>query len=226
MATFLQLAQAVARESGTGPANSAPASVVGQIGRQAKFVEWTKAAWLDIQNSRSAWFFLQGEMEVQTIPGAARYTRASFTLPRLMKWPRELTIYDTAAGPADEASLTPIPWSEFYRSKLRGVILQDVPNCFSVSNANELVLYPTPDRAFTLRGEYRKTPQTLEANDDIPDMPEEHHQAIVWRALVMLSEHDESAGQNPVWIAESRRSLNELERDQLPEITIGGGPLA
>lgn len=230
---FLELCQSTAKESGTIEGDARPTSVLNQIGRLAKIVRWTAQAYEAIQNSRSDWRWMRAEFEKQTNPGQARYAAGSWAIDRFADWVYDgsyeesgFSVYETARGPADESTLRFLPWDEFYRYKLRGAQIPQRPVFFSVSDSGEFVLSPTPDKAYTVRGRYRKTPQILVADTDVPEMPVAHH-PLIWRqALVYLADSDESVYQNPLWrmwVAESRGNLN---RDQLPRAFISAGPLA
>lgn len=229
MATFLDLAQAVARDSGT-VSGAQPVSVSGQSGRLAKIVQFTAEAWTDIQNSRSAWAWMRKEFEGVTIAGTAEYTAAAWNIPDLAAWIVEagsVTLYDQAIGTADEGEIVPIGWDRYRIIYGRGAQVQRRPVACTVKPSNgALLLGPAPDGVYVVRGEYRAAPQVLTANTDVPTLPVRFHDAIKWRALQLLAEHDEAPTAMATAAANYRRVVGELERDQLPQITIGGGPLA
>ena len=228
---FLELVQRVARESGTIPGENQPASVVGTTGRLARMVHWTNDAWRGIQRSRTDWRWMQGEFEGSLTAGSARYTSASFNLTRFARWrvngPTEdrFSLYDPTIGVTDEGQLIFVPWDTFYVTKLRGSIDANRPAYFSVSPAREFVVSPTPDKTYTVRGPYQKSAQTLTANTDIPEMPEDFHDLIVWEALKLMGIYDEATVSQPFWSVEAIKRRSELLIDQLPRITTAG-PLA
>lgn len=229
---FLELAQRVAAESGT-VSGTQPTSVENQTGRLAKIVNWTAWAWTDIQNRRTQWRWMRGEFEKQTLAGTARYTSSSWALTSFADWMTtgdetedRWSCYLTSEGAAGEGPLYFEDWDLFYRVRLRGPAQQGRPIYFSVSPAGELVFSPTPDAVYTIRGPYRKGPWTLTANTDTPDMPVRFHMAIVYRALVLLGEHDEAFGQAGYWNGRYEGVLFDLERDQLPAIRDGSEAIA
>lgn len=228
MATFLELAQKLARESGTVSGNL-PSSVVNQTGRLAKIVHWTADAWQVIQNRRNAWLWMRGEFEGTSTAGAGRYTAASFGIERWAEWiiePDTVTLYKQSAGIADEGPILYLPWHLYRRLYERGVQNENRPIHFSVSPAGEFCLGPKPDGAYVIRGEYRKTPQRLVANEDVPEMPARFHDAIVFQALLLMAEHDEGGIHMATAMRRYREIMGDLERDQLPRIEIGAGALA
>lgn len=229
MSTFLELCQKVARESGT-VSGTLPSTVVSQSGRLAKVVYWTNDAWRQIQNRRNAWLWMRAEFTGTLTSGAPRYTAAgSFSLTRWAAWILEkdtVTIYKTSLGVADETQLLYMPWHQYRRSFERGTQTSNRPNFYSVSPAGELCFGPRPDDTYTVRGEYRKSPQALAANTDTPELPDRFHEIVAWYAFILLAEHDEAGLHIAVAQRRFRDLMNDLERDQLPQIEISAGALA
>lgn len=229
---YLSLCQMVARESGT-VSGTLPSSVAGQTGRLSKIVFWTNDAWRQIQNRRNAWRWMRAEFgapDAVTVAGTKRYTSASFNLTRWAEWITEedtVSSYLQSTGVADEQPLLFMPWSLWKRTYDRGEQQQDRPIHYTISPAGEFCIGPTPDDTYVIRGEYRKSPQSLTANDDVPELPARFHDIIAWYALLLLAEHDEG-GQLP--LARAGRNYNtlmdDLERDQLPQLVIGANALA
>jgi hypothetical protein len=231
MSTFLQLCEDVARESGA--AGRAPVSVVGQTGRAAKVVDWVRDAWIEIQNQRDSWSFLQGEWTGTLTPGTAVYTAASFEIPRFARWggdtpvSRSVTLRDPDQDAGQEAPITQLTDPDWRRRYFVGAHAQGRPVHYAILPDDSIAFGATPDKAYLMRGEYRKSPQILEANGDIPDMPERFHRAIVWQAIMFMAEHDEGA----FAIQTAQRRLNpimhQMHRDLLPRMTFSAvRPLA
>ncbi len=227
MSTFLQLCQMVARESGT-VSGTQPAAVTNQTGRLGKIVFWTIEAWTQIQNRRSAWFWMDTEFSGTTTASSPRYTASSFSLTRWAKWiteERTLSMYLQATGVSDEGYLRFIPWTQWKQKYNFGTQTNNRPAEYSVSPAGELCFGPIPDDTYVVRGRYRKSAQTLAANGDIPEMPERFHDLIGWEALLLLQEHDEATIPIATAIRRRRELTSDLERDELPQIELPG-PIA
>jgi hypothetical protein len=226
MSTFLEIAQMAARESGT-ISGTLPTAVTGQTGRLLKFVNWVQIAWTKIQNERAGWLWMQGEFEATTTASTARYTSSSFSLSRLATWPKEgMTLYRQSLGRADEGALPFIDWTRFKRSYDVGVPVEGKPVHYSISPANEICFGPVPDATYVVRGPYRKTPQALAANGDIPEMPLRFHDLIAWYANMLMAETDEAELHIAVNARRYRDLRGDLERDQLEEFDFIGEPLA
>jgi hypothetical protein len=87
------------------------------------------------------------------------------------------------------------------------------------------MLGPTPDDAYVITGEYYKTIQKLTADGDIPELPSDYHEIIMWKALLLLDEHDEAVAAASFAERNYRNLMRELQRDQLPRVRTQG-PLA
>lgn len=226
MATYLELAQELARESGSfDPALLT--SVTGLTGRPAKVVNWVNKAYLNIQNSRRDWGWLISPWEDDLIPGSAVYTPQSFNLTRFSTWMTDrdwflpVTLYDPVTGVADEGPLREVShelWKTMYDRGDQSNFMRPVD--YAISPRNEIVFGPAPDKAYVVRGQYLKGPQILVNSTDVPEMPSRFHDMIVWEAqrLMLLSDGDYSDSQFPMLEMVGLR--HELELDQLPEITI------
>lgn len=228
MASFLELCQMVARESGT-ISGTLPSSVLSQTGRLAKIVSWTNSAWMDIQNQRTTWLWMRKEFFGDTIANTSRYTPAAWNITDLARWITDddsTTMYDTTIGVSDEGAITFTPWPEWKSRYDRGTQTPNRPVEYTITAANEVALGPLPDAVYRVRGEYVKTPQTLAANADIPELPARFHTIIAWRALMLMAGHDEAPTTYASAKTEFDRIMFDLERDQLPSWGSGAGPLA
>lgn len=229
MSTYLELVQDLARQSGTLAGGVNLASIAGVTGRADKLVFWIKRAWEDVQNQRD-WNFLKGEFEASLTGGTNRYTAASFNLAeRFKRWETDTpfyqptTIYDPDIGQSDETALRLIAYDVWRSSYDRGAHDAARPVVYAVSPSGDLCFGPTPDKTYTLRGEYRKGPQILAANGDTPEAPTHLHQIVVHRAMVLMGASDES----PITITtaqnEYKRLFAAMCHECLPNLDLSRG---
>jgi hypothetical protein len=233
---FLQLVQDLARQSGTLAGGTALSSVVAQTGRADKLVNWISSAWVDIQNEKQGkWNWLRGEFQAPLTIGQSRYTATDLGLTRFSAWEVEtrrfepFTTYDPSIGQRDESEIGQIDYS-LWRSKYdRRTHDANRPIEWALSPANELCVGTKPDKAYVLRGEYWKSPQELSANDDAPEVAVRHHKAIVYKAMMLMAESDESIATFNM----AERKYGELyanlcnDRTCLPHVSVrAAGPLA
>lgn len=225
MATFLQLVNDLERESGTIQKGSRLATVANAPARQEKMVEWVAEAWRLIQIERADWPWMRCEFEGPLIPGMSRYNGMALGITDFSRWVNRAryepyTLYDPLLGRKDEHRLRFIGWREFKERWDRGVHDAQRPTDVAVSPDGKLCVGATPDKPYTLRGEYHCAAQVLVANSDVPKLPEEHHGIIVWRALMLLGEHDES----PFTIATAKSKydsgLRALVNASMEEVTL------
>lgn len=222
--TFLELCQAVARESGT-ISGVRPTTTVGQTGREAKIVAWVQESWRRIQTSRRGWLWRRGEFTASIGTGSQRYTATGLAITDWKRWITDadsLTVYLTSTGVSDEGSVPYIDFDRYRAMYERGDRGDGSrPVHWSISPSGELC-FPKLDATYTVRGLYDKALQALSEDADEPDMPEDYHDIIVWDALSLLAEHDE--GETHIVINRGRRDqmFKDLCADQLPRVSLAG----
>ena len=231
---FLALVQDLARQSGTLAGGTSIASVSGVSGRADKLVNWIQSAWQDIQNARR-WNWLRDDFELPVLAATARYTAASMNLDRFGSWAedsryfRHMTIYDPDIGQSDEQELAQISYEDWKIRYGRGTHTANRPIEWAISPSAEFLLGPTPDKEYTVMGEYWKSAQSLSANADTPESPERYHKAIVYRAMQIMAGSDESVPTLQRANLEFGRLYNAMCSDPTclrPWSIHGDGPLA
>lgn len=231
MATFLELVRDVARESGTLAGGIALPTVANPTARADKLISWTRKAWVNLQNDRQDWPWMIREFSYAIAISDNRYTPADLGITRFSVWrgdrPRfpTFTLYDPAIGKKDEGAIHQVDYDTWRFQYGRGAPDPNRPIIWAISPMNEIVLGPTPDKAYILSGEYRVAPQVLAIDTDVPELPEQYHNAIVCEALKLLGFGDESPTSQTA-ISEYVLAHQNLMRDFLPEIMLGGDPVA
>ncbi|WP_226018414.1 hypothetical protein [Novosphingobium sp. FKTRR1] len=214
------------RESGTIQQGSRLTTVVGALGRQEKMVNWIAEAWRMVQTGRSDWPFMAGEFEGTINAGAARMTAAALGIANFAGWGRRstlyqpFTIYDPAIGRSSEQELQMIPWQQYKMRWDRAVHTPLRPCEVSFDQQQRICFGPTSDGTYTVRGEYRRAPQILSVDTDVPILPEQHHEIIVWRAVMLMGDHDEAPAVVQTGTAKYQRALRDLVDDIMEEVTL------
>jgi len=232
MSTFLQLCQTVGSESGT-ITDGKLTTVSGQTGRLAKVVRWTNRAWRNIQTAHAGWLWMRSDFTGGTSEDTRTYSGSdlgvSSRFGEFIYSGREdegrYSIYKSATGVSDERPLIYRPYDYFYAVLMRGTQTSGYPRYFTITPDNKLALHPIPDGEYKVKGPYRKDVQDLASDSDEPEMPARYHDIIVDLALEFLTTFDEAPFQYPLVKLRRIAGFSELERDQLPKITLGG-PLA
>lgn len=238
MATFLELVQDLARDSGTlaGGVNLVTVTTPSS-GRADKMIGWIRKAWINIQNERDDWPWMRREFTAPLTIGKARYTAAELGIAsRFGQWVgdrptgrgvfRTVTVYDPIEGKADEGQIRQVDYDQWRAMYARGAHDANRPTDWAISQLQEMVFGATPDKPYVVSGEYRLSPQVLRENADVPELPEQYHGAIVWEAMKLLGIADESPQTASSAISEYVLARQNLNRDYLPEITINTAPWA
>lgn len=229
MTSFLQLCIDTARESGA--VGRAPTSVVGQTGRQEKVVSWVREAYRQLQLSQPNWCWLRASFTGTLNIGQSSYNALGFGIAsRFSGWIgerpnyRPMTLYDPLIGVKDEAFIKEISYEQWRRSYDIGEQILQRPTQYCIAPDRTLRFGAIPDAAYTVRGEYRRSPQILAADGDEPEMPEQFHSIIVWAAIMLMAKHDESPTGLQAAVDTYRPLLYQLQEDQLPEVTTAAEP--
>lgn len=226
--TFLELCQRVATESGTVPGANPITSVVGQTGRPGRIVAWVQQALTDIENHRGDWAWMLRAFNRQITSGDATYSATDLGITDWAEWMTEPDyghsyrwfVYSDTVNFSDETLLDAKRPDEVNIVGSQRVATGR-PTWFTMQAALDVVrLYPIPDAAYWMRGRYRRTPQTLTAGDDVPQMPARYHDVIWRRALIYLLIHDEAFEQVGPLEQMYQVSLSKMERDQVGQLRL------
>lgn len=185
---FLALVKALHREAKLP--GSAPDTVAGQSGRAADLVEWIKEAYLDIQREKDGkwnWLFFSGGTTVAA--GDDSVAVDDFALIAFNRWATEdempARIFRTSVGSTERRIIPFLKFDEFYPKYFVGPVTDAMPVEYSINPQNDYIfLGPGPAEEVFFAIWYWKGYQTLADDDDEPDMPEDYHMLIVYRAMV------------------------------------------
>lgn len=226
--TFLQLCNEVVRESGA--VGSALSTVIDQTGRQAKVVEWVRQANYQIQADNPDWTFLRQEFTGTLSLSVMSYSPTTFGIADFARWVPEnedyqpMSIYLT--DQADEVPLKFMPYERWRSLYYRSSHDASQPVYWTQAPDRSFNVGPKPDAAYTVRGEYQMGPQTFDTDDDVSVIPAAYEDAIVWRACMMLAEHDEADSALVKAARKYGAIITNMGRDLLPAIELGGNALA
>ncbi len=232
MSTFLELVQKTARE--TGLFATVPATAQSQTGKNLRLVNHVIDAWGWVQRRHTSWRWMRAEFSGSLLSAVDSYSPSDLGITTFGRWVTDnlvdgyfpTTVYMTSTGVTDEPLIREISWERWRTRWGRGSHDNMKPIEYAIAPDNAFRPGPTPGATYTVQGEYQKSVQTLSADADEPECPDRFHDVIVWKALLLYSEFEEAL----LSISRANRNfeimMDELERDQLDEIRIGGGPLA
>lgn len=221
MSTFLELVNFARSESGVSGAELTTLADVS--GESLRFKNWVIRAWEEIQELHPDWRWMRASYSFATTANQCSYTSAQAGISsRFGYWDRTYcTVYLTASGTADQIELDWMDYEAFRAAYLTGPQTSSRPQHFSIGDANELLLGPAPSSAlYTVAGKYFKSPQTLSANADVPELPEQQR-IIAYRAMLKYGYYEAASEVLARAKGDYRRILSSLEQKYLPAIRLG-----
>lgn len=218
MSTFLELCQRARQEcaiAGTGPS-----AVTNQTGEMQRVVDWVNSAWMDIQRKHATWRWMRTSFSVVLAASDAQFTAADAGLTSTFgHWLKEtLRQYGQSAGVGTEGFVYFMPYDRFRDTYMLGSGSTGGVSWFTIQPDNSIRVASTPTVATVIRGEYQKRPTLMTENNSVPDMPEEFHEAIVYRAMMKYGRYAGAAEIYEDGKREYRTILNALEANQLPDV--------
>ncbi|MFA5921167.1 MAG: hypothetical protein WC856_07730 [Methylococcaceae bacterium] len=215
--TFLELCKEV--RSRAGITGTGPLTVVGQIGELGRIVSFTNEAYIELQDSREDWYFLRNDFTFNCTSTVSAYPTT--TVSNLANWKNDsFRCYLTTAN--DEQWLRYIPWDEFRDLRLFGTnrTATGKPIEFTIKPDKSLVLWPIPDAAYTVVGEYYRTAATMTADSDTP-LFSRYQYVIVYAALMRQGAYISDPALYSSSEIEYNKLLSQLTRNEKDTITIG-----
>lgn len=219
--TFLDLCKRVRQEAGIS--GEGPSSVTGQTGNLKRVVDWTKAAWLEIQASRQDWLFFWREFTFNTEANRRAYD--STDVPLVRKWGKQdspLSVYLQTDGVASEYFPDYLDYSDFRATYLHGTQTPGKPAAYTITLDNRLLFGPVPDAIYVVQGECFRDVQQLANNTDIILLDDRYIDVILWRAVMLHAGHEEAGSIFTTGKLNYGIHRGILEREQLPQIFMGG----
>ena len=235
MSTFLELCVKTRRNClipGEGPSD-----VTTQEGELNELVNYVADAYLDVQNRRSSWRWLRRDFTFNTTAEDGIYefgdvtdVDAAAVISRFSKWhiddvENPPKVYLNSAGIGGERWLIYTPWQWFNTIYGIGTQNSGPPVHITIDPQDRIRLGPVPDDIFTITGEFFRSAQILAADDELPEMPSQYHDLIVYLAMQKYGMGEAAAEVVSRGNQEARRILRQLELNQMPQVRLAR-PLA
>lgn len=184
--TYLELCKRVRLYAAV--AGDGPSAVTGQTDIYAAIVAWVADSYEWIQTSENEWKF---RWETGTFTNSLdedTYTVASGKLASDIEKMdfSSFFIYETANPNTTKRKLRWASWKVFQDRYIDTEIVGGLPTYFTRNPDGDIVFskeFEDADDTYTIEYNYYKTPDLLEANNDVPVLPERFHMVIVWHAL-------------------------------------------
>lgn len=218
---FIELAARFCRESGIS--GDGPTSITGNVGEYQRVIDWINQAWLEIQMEHPNFAWMLGEVQFNTVAGQSQYTPVECGVTDHGMWKIDsFRCYPTASGTNGEMFMTPVTydhWRDVYQfgtyrtTQTRPTVIADG------DVGHKLCLGPVPEAGYTLVGQYYKVPSYMTSDADIPELPEQFHMAIVYRAMMEYAAYESAPEVYQRGEIKYKQMIHRLERDQAPRIT-------
>jgi hypothetical protein len=207
MSTYLELVDDL--HYSVGAAGTAPAAVTGLTGEARRLALWIQQADDYVQSLWVNWKYLRQEYSTPTISGIA--TAAA---PANLKYWDYKTFRIILPGETDK---NPFQASEYDKAKMDILDTDpDVPWRAIIMPDNSILFETVPDDAYTIEADYYDKPTLLAANSDVSLIPEEYHQVILGRAMILYSNFESAPEIKDQGEEIYIEQLARLENDQLP----------
>ena len=238
--TYLEICQRTLAAADTGSPQGLT-SLNDASEYQSQVTGFVAEAWRNIQTLHEGWGWRQQEFTAVLRPSVSVYewntlrqNDGSHSIPLehgFRKWmaraPGDSDGPDfliTAPEGASQTlgSLLPIP---FETMRVRRLLLQSDgrPTAFAIAHDKRLIFHATPDAKYTVHGMYVEGVQLFASENQTPrGIPDEYHDIIKWKAVMMLHGSDEANESYAFAQTQYQELLNSLERIYLPGVTIAG----
>lgn len=229
---YLQLAQRLSSE--VGASGTGPSSVLGQTGMSLRLVNWVNTAWLEIQGLHNTWNWMRQKFVWETVANTGDYLPAALTntltnepLTDMRYWYKDtFRCQKKSIGIQDEQWLVEWEYYVFRNTYRFNVQVPGRPVVFAENpQGKALMLGQIPDDVYLITGEYQQRAWSLAANADEPDIPEEYHLMIVYKAMEYYGLYEAAAEVLARGKGQYQALLTQLEHEQLQEVYLGN-PLA
>lgn len=221
--TFLEICQRTRELAGI--AGTGPSTTIGQSGELLRLVHWVQSSWIDIQNLHKSWNFLLNDLSFETTAGKGDYTLANIGAPNLrLLDSSSLRCQQTSMGYVNRQYMEAWDWHQFRDTYRFNNLVQARPIRFAVDPKDKsLSLASIPDAGgYTITGRYWSKPVALTLDADVPSMPDEFHDLIMYMALSKYAGYEAASEVKSEALENKSRLLAALEADQLPDMYLEG----
>lgn len=207
--TWLSLCRRVRKECDLAGSDTAPASVLNQVGEMLLVVNWVNSAWIQIQSLRK-WDWMWEDNDI-TIPADQNLGANEISADR----------YVLDATWNGDQQLTFMPWNQFRQAYPASRIVAGDPTVWSIRPDRAFVVNAKPATTLTLTVERYLNPTAMGTDNESPNMPPHMHEAIIWLAVMLYGGFDEAGGVYQHAKAQYKQVMGTNALDGLPVFEMG-----
>ena len=201
MSDFLTLVQDLHRESGAS--GVAPTTVVGQTGENKRLVNWILSGDNYVQDLYTRWKFARFE-----------YTGATVVSQRDVVKPTTIKDWDLDTFFIDGDPIEAVRYNSIKRETF-DLTIEDTPWRIIIMPNGDLRFDPIPSAIHTITADAYLLPVLLVNNIDVSLIPEQYHQVIIGRALILYANYENAPEQKDQGEEIYSEFLGRLESSQL-----------
>ncbi len=214
MSTFLEICNQVNTIIGLQGVIS---SVESPLGIQKSIVEAVRSEWIDIQNLREDWMFMEGSItSFSTTQGKTNYTPAEVfggvvQAELLGAYKSRRCVF------LDNVMLRYVEYEDL---PFVDNTVEQRPKWYTFEPASNTLILQNPNGIHNLDIRYRKALQVLTENGDVPSVPPMYHQAITYKAVAKVCAFIGNAGLYQEYNVKGNQALGQLMRAYIRARTI------
>lgn len=224
MATYLELVKITRRlcgMQGTGPSSVANAQGVEEV-----LVQFVNDAYVDIQNMREDWKWMEASGSFSTQAGKDTYSLADIFLtptPDLKKYQKDSFLITDSNN--KKTYLRYISRNAL-EAKYLNSTSQRFPTQYTIDPpSNSIILKDIPDGVYSVSFRYQKAPSVLESDTEVPAIPAAFHNLIAYKATEKMAVYLGIPELFRQYSFESSKMLGQLMRLELPKLRMKARPL-
>ena len=223
--TFLEMVRTVRLLSGMQ--GTGPASTVDATGVEEVIVRMVRDAYVDIQNIREEWDWLNKKGSFVTQIGQSDYTLLDIFMsanPLFKKY--DLSSFRIINSDGQKRVLTNVD-REALQLRYMNDTSTKLPALFAVEESDRsLILKPIADAVYTVDFRYWRSPEILTTDTQIPLLPVSYHLLIVYKGLEKLAVYLSAPELFTQYSTETVRMQGEIMRMYNPKKIYKVRPLA
>lgn len=202
-----------------------------------RLIKWIQEAWNDIQLDQENWNFMVDRVQVDIAKGQISYeigalvdakvgsTVYDYIIPFVATLDyRYIWLVQGAASPVTRNKCFFVPPEQFFGERDRySDNSRGLPSRYSIDRKGCLVFDTIPDQdTYYLEFEFKRLPQVLTEDADIPLFKEQHHMLIVYTAMTDYAGFDESGTQYQRAEKRRKNKMNKLRLTELRDYSMPG----
>ncbi len=229
---YLQLVQRLRSE--VGGSGTGPSTVTNQVGTAQRLANWTATAWLEIQGLHNTWNWMRQPFSWETIASTGDYLPSAITntltgdvMTDMRYWYKDtFRCQKKSIGVQDEQWLVEWEYLVFRNTYRFNVQVDGRPVVFAENpQGKAIMLGQIPNDVYIISGQYQTKAWPLVNDADEPDMPENYHMLIVYKAMQYYGFYEAAPEVIQRGQLQYQALLTQLEHEQLQEVYLGN-PLA